>query len=477
MQGKGFERAAALAWFGTVLVLFPVGRGYADMHYVSPDGANEYPYLTPETAAVSIQTAVDAAQYDDTVNVGPGNYVESVTLKEGITLRGAGPAFTTIKRPREAYKVISCAEDVRVEDLSVVFGAEDDPPYSYGIHLDRAPNQVVDNCSISGRFTVAVYCPGPMLGAPAVIMRSTISGAERAVTCEPYCYHVIVDRCTIRDCETAAAAVSHGELFISRCVLVNNRYGLWFGTDGRPAWVECTLIQGSEHAVSGGAWPLTMTSCVIIRNEHAFRFFGGDARFEHCTIAHNSAGFSDLRYPNIAMLNCIVWGNTELGLPLTESGTVTASYSDIQGGYVGQGNISADPRFMNAEAGDYHLSPSSPCIDEGVWGTVIAPRDADGRSRPAYGRLGWEPDMGAYEYYINLVRLDPTAGHATLTWSSFGYSTYDVLFSDDLLTWRLAQAGLRSYNRGFISWIDDGSRTGSPPSLAGRRFYRVLGNP
>ena len=41
------------------------------------------------------------------------------------------------------------------------------------------------------------------------------------------------------------------------------------------------------------------------------------------------------------------------------------TFSDVQGGYPGMGNIDANPLFANAAAGDFHLLPCSPCIDTG----------------------------------------------------------------------------------------------------------------
>jgi hypothetical protein len=49
--------------------------------------------------------------------------------------------------------------------------------------------------------------------------------------------------------------------------------------------------------------------------------------------------------------------------------------------------ISADPKFTNAGAGDYHLADDSPCIDAGV---VI---DGINETRTK----GKAPDMGAFE--------------------------------------------------------------------------------
>jgi predicted outer membrane repeat protein len=39
------------------------------------------------------------------------------------------------------------------------------------------------------------------------------------------------------------------------------------------------------------------------------------------------------------------------------------AYSNIEGGWPGVGNIDADPMFVDRTAGDYRLSPGSPCID------------------------------------------------------------------------------------------------------------------
>jgi len=65
---------------------------------------------------------------------------------------------------------------------------------------------------------------------------------------------------------------------------------------------------------------------------------------------------------------------------------ITAAYSDIQGGYCGEGNIDADPLFVDAENGDYHLQETSPCIDAG---NPNSPFDPDGTIA----------DMGAFCYH------------------------------------------------------------------------------
>ncbi|MDP8201387.1 MAG: T9SS type A sorting domain-containing protein, partial [Candidatus Tenebribacter burtonii] len=66
-------------------------------------------------------------------------------------------------------------------------------------------------------------------------------------------------------------------------------------------------------------------------------------------------------------------------------GTITAIYSDIQGGWEGEGNINVDPLFVDPENGDYHLTEYSPCIDAG---NPNSPFDPDGTIA----------DIGAFYY-------------------------------------------------------------------------------
>ena len=85
----------------------------------------------------------------------------------------------------------------------------------------------------------------------------------------------------------------------------------------------------------------------------------------------------------ITARNNIIWGNTQSqGGPI--SGHLDITYSDIEGGCPGQGNINADPLFENE---NYHLSQQSPCIDSG---DPESPLDPDGT----------RADMGARVYAL-----------------------------------------------------------------------------
>jgi len=98
--------------------------------------------------------------------------------------------------------------------------------------------------------------------------------------------------------------------------------------------------------------------------------------------------------------NSIIWGNS-LGEIYCDTTTVT--YSCILGGYGDPDtthNIDCNPQFTDPDAGDYHLQPTSCCIDAGTNNDAPS-KDKDGSSRPGDGNGDGVAicDMGAYEYF------------------------------------------------------------------------------
>ncbi|MHC4708055.1 MAG: PGF-pre-PGF domain-containing protein, partial [Planctomycetota bacterium] len=84
--------------------------------------------------------------------------------------------------------------------------------------------------------------------------------------------------------------------------------------------------------------------------------------------------------------------------------SINATFSDIQGGWEGEGNIDADPLFADPDKGDYHLKSeygrwdaasgswvvdevTSPCIDAGDPNSAVGDEP-----EPNGGRI----NMGAY---------------------------------------------------------------------------------
>jgi len=128
-----------------------------------------------------------------------------------------------------------------------------------------------------------------------------------------------------------------------------------------------------------------------------------------CTFNGNSAGEQGggmyNKYSSPTVTNCILWGDTAPTGPEIyndDGATPIVTYSDIQGGYTGDGNIDADPLFMHAPD-DLHLGAGSPCIDAAN-GPKAPEYDMDGNPRvddPDCPNTGIGPpwaDMGAYEF-------------------------------------------------------------------------------
>jgi len=183
---------------------------------------------------------------------------------------------------------------------------------------------------------------------------------------------------------------------INRCRIQTNTAslgggGIFVETRSSPAIINSLVTQNVSGFGGGGIYCRNVSSPTII----------------HCTISNNSTqlwnsvdwggGILCQGGSSPTMTNSIVWGNTPTQIVLINSSTPIVTYSDIQGGFSGSGNIQSNPLFAGEE--DYRLAPNSPCIDSGnppsagLSGIEHAALDYLEKSRPQ--GAGW--DMGAYE--------------------------------------------------------------------------------
>lgn len=224
----------------------------------------------------------------------------------------------------------------------------------------------------------------------------------------------------------------------ARCTFVGNFALDWGGAVFNyyctAALTECTFIANESDDAGGGVYnrysEATMVNCQFNGNT-ASQTGGGvgnydtDIRLINCTFSANFApkgnavgcepGGSQAK-THATITNCILWdGGAEIFKSVDD--LIDVTYSDVQGGWIGGGNISGNPLFVDAlgpdliagtEDDNLRLSAHSPCIDAGANYAVPIeisvdlagrPRFVDDPATPDTGN-GTPPlvDMGAYEY-------------------------------------------------------------------------------
>lgn len=130
-------------------------------------------------------------------------------------------------------------------------------------------------------------------------------------------------------------------------------------------------------SAAGGIADCDAERCIIYRNHatQAGGVLGGS--LTHCVVYGNTADVSNGGLEVVgttSVLNSILWGNDAPQIAMT-SGSLAISYSDVEGGWPGPGNFSADPGLWAPMSGDVHLKSTSPCIDTG---DPLSPNDPDG---------------------------------------------------------------------------------------------------
>lgn len=168
--------------------------------------------------------------------------------------------------------------------------------------------------------------------------------------------------------------------------------------------------------------------------------------FANCTIVDNEAqgrgdGVRCISLSDLTLVNCILW-NTDAGDPsgeitigsLSNPSVVVVSHCDIPGGPTqvhfeegpdsgtldwAEGNLTTDPLFAGAT--NFHLSPTSPCIDAGTnmgdFGVTVS-HDIDGEVMP----MGVGYDIGSDEYTqapLSSATFDVSSGNPGMGYPSW----------------------------------------------------------
>ncbi|MEK7254016.1 MAG: hypothetical protein AAB316_04675, partial [Bacteroidota bacterium] len=150
------------------------------------------------------------------------------------------------------------------------------------------------------------------------------------------------------------------------------------GGVANPTFSNC-LFSGNYTGNEGGA----------IRNYQANCAAYSNPTFTNCSFVGNYASVNGVMLNSTGFpifKNCILWGNNS-GIADNFGGSTTVTYSIVEGGYAGTGNLNADPLFVTApgappsSSGDLHLQAASPAIDAGTASGAPA-NDLDDFPRP-----------------------------------------------------------------------------------------------
>ena len=270
-------------------------------------------------------SALAACQPFDVVELACGDYPidEALVLRDAVTLRAAEPRCARLLQGSGAYDLLETydqAEPCRVSGLELRGRPNRYMVWAYDGHM------ILENCRlVQGR-----VLEGGRLSLQACDVDSV----------EFLSWYGVADLkdCRLRDCTTLVVDNGHVDLVLENCLLercprlasINN-----WSPEGQLTLRGCTLSQCGE-----GGPPLV-------------RGWLEDLLLDRCVLTASSSPLLSFAYhtPN------------ELAVTRTDIfGTTGSDWSGPLAPYQGQdGNLSADPLFCEAGAGDYHLAANSPC--------------------------------------------------------------------------------------------------------------------
>jgi len=160
------------------------------------------------------------------------------------------------------------------------------------------------------------------------------------------------------------------------------------------------LIKNNKITSSGGSGVVIFNSAGVIRNNWIYNCGNGGNGIllinttaavdvnNNTVVGNSSAGIRMVSGTDPNISNCILWGNNG------DLVGCTATYSCIEDGDGGTGNISSDPCFVDDVNDNFHLDVNSLCINAGDPNkTGDGETDIDGDQRVIRGRV----DMGGDE--------------------------------------------------------------------------------
>lgn len=273
-----------------------------------------------------------------------------------------------------------------------------------GLQVQLAYNLTISKCILRRNHADAMgggicFTNASSLELASCVIADNVSGDEGGGLFFSSTFLVNLYDCEILSNESgdhgAGISWTNSELVtLSDCVLENNATAqnggaIYFHYVDESSFTNCIFSQNSANQ-NGGCF---------------YWIFSTAAQMKNCTLADNVAGneggafYSDLSAPTVH--SSIIYFNSE---PQMNIPACRIRFSDVQGGYSGQGNMDADPLFIQGPRGDYYLSQvragqdqDSPCLDtQSAYASAVCFDANDGRiclDQLTTG-IDFEPDSG-----------------------------------------------------------------------------------
>lgn len=450
-----------------------------DTHYVDINNPSPHPpYTTWATAANDIQSAIDTAGNGDIVFVADGTYniTSHIFCDKSLMIQSMnGPESTTVNANGNCrvFRLKASNGPCFLDGFTITGGYADyNGSVGGGIAANDSGRIKISNCIIENN--EAVKAGGGIHFGPTAGMNTS----------------AIIENCTVRNnqASTAGGGINFGlangstnSVQIKDCIVENNKAGMHGGGIHATMWKnrmgfitiedcivsrnECTGQGGGIRCLSydgfvsvsrchisynqggqGGGVMLgteTMISDSLIYGNEAVSDSGGGIRrggpgggpVINCTVVSNTSAIAAGGVHSPGVFNSIVRDNSAPIYPDIMSETVVA-YSCSPNLITGlNGNISADPQFINPAANDYRLLATSACIDAGTNAFVLPDMDLDRHPRIIDGDLDGDAsvDMGAYEFQCIKVSIDIKPGSESnpINLNSKGRIPVAVLTTED----------------------------------------------
>ncbi len=243
----------------------------------------------------------------------------------------------------------------------------------------------------------------------------------------------ILSRCVVRNNNStnSGGGIQCGHATISNCKIYKNtaRWGGGIMCTYNNKVINCLVANNTAITSGGGMYSHGSDSIInstLVNNQS---LYGGAYYSSH--LLNRITSF----------LNCIIWGNktgeNSYNSIEDDQGLTTCYYSAIEGGYIGEGNLSLLdfepylPLFVNPSttAGandttpnvDWHLQEGSICINRGDNSSVTEYLDLDGSIRIQQNTV----DMGCYEspFQTTALPLNIYEGIVYVTPEGYGSKT------------------------------------------------------